>query len=100
MSEQVFECRVCLPLDDESEISRTLARAFPVMTWVEGDSSWDKVRVIGQSAERTIRIYRYESPGPFLLTITLASGGEDEWAALRSEVLSALAGRVWKPLEP
>src|SRR5438105_3424055 len=100
MPEQVFQCRVCLPTDSETAILGALEEAFPSMQWAEGDSSWDKVRVWGEDRDRKIRIYRYESPGPFLLTITLNSGGEAESLALRSEVLAALGGVVWKPLEP
>jgi hypothetical protein len=97
---QVFECRVCLALDDESAIWSALQKAFPAIEWSESDSSWDKIRVTGKGKDWTVRIYRYESPGPFLLTITLARGGEAECAALRAQMLSVLGGVIWKPLEP
>src|SRR5438876_478421 len=104
MPEQVFTCRVCLPTDSESSIRMALEKAFPAMQWDEGDSFWDKVRVWGKDADRSIQIYRYESPGPFSLTITFmrqsSSNAEIEWVTFRGAVLAALHGTLWKPLEP
>src|SRR5262245_10071499 len=69
VAEQTFECRICLPSDDDSAIRFALQKAFPSMHWEEGDCVWDKVHVWGQGPDATIRVYRYESPGPFDLTI-------------------------------
>lgn len=80
-----------------------LQKALPSLQWGEGDSSWDKVRVWGQSPAATVRVYRYESPGPFRLTIRLAPEAadvEEEYRAIRDKVLLALDAKVWKPLEP
>jgi hypothetical protein len=75
------------------------------MQWDEGDSSWDKVRVSGKSPRSTVTIYRYESPGPFQLTIAFQKQDEEEdlehaYRELRDQVLDALEGRIWKPLQP
>jgi hypothetical protein len=91
-----FECRICCPLPDESAIRTALEKGLPSLLWEEGDSSWDKIRVSGTGADVTVGIYRYESPGPFRLTIALQKGGDlEEW---RDRVLAALKGRVWEPL--
>jgi hypothetical protein len=99
-----FECLICTSQEDESAIRIRLEKALPSLRWGEGDSSWDKVRVVGHSAVATVSVYRYESPGPFRLTISLqtpeASGVEEEYRALRDKVLLALDAKVWKPLEP
>ena len=99
-----FECQICTSLDDESAIMHRLQEALPSLQWGEGDSSWDKVRVAGHSAVATASVYRYESPGPFKLTIRLrVTEGvdiEEEYRALREKVLLALDAKVWKPLEP
>ena len=74
------------------------------MQWEEGDSSYDKVRVWGESPRATIRVYRYESPGPFELTIVVQRSGDEDveqvYRALRDKVLTALNASVWKRLEP
>ncbi len=75
------------------------------MQWDQGDSSWDKVRVSGKSPRSTVTIYRYESPGPFQLTMVFQQQEEEEdleYASreLRDQVLDALRGRIWKPLQP
>lgn len=93
-----LECRICTVLDDEFEISSRLQNAIPSFTWEDGDSSWDKVRVWGESADGVIRIYRYESPGPFRLTISLQP--ELDLNSILQQILEALNARVWKALEP
>jgi hypothetical protein len=104
MQEQVFKCRICLPTEDESNIRHALEKALPSMRWHEGDSSWDKVRVWGEGPDATVRIYRYEGPGPFDLTVTLktpeGTDAEQACLALRDRVVLALRGKVWKPLAP
>jgi len=68
------------------------------MQWEEGDSYWDKIRVWGEGPDAEIRIYRYESPGPFALTITIkaeeGADAETAYLSLRDKVLHALSGRV------
>lgn len=99
-----FKCRICIPLDDEHTIFTRLREALPALRWGEGDSSWDKIRVWGESTDVMVRVYRYESPGPFDLTLrfrTLAgASAEREYRALRDQVLAALSASLWKPLEP
>jgi hypothetical protein len=68
------------------------------MSWGEGDSSYDKVRGWGKSADSSISIYRYEAPGPFRLTIEAPS--DDECEALHDRVLLALNATAWRRLEP
>lgn len=104
--EIAFECLIESPLDDEYKILLALRARLPELTWDEGDSSWDKVRVWGKSAKCGINVYRYESPGPFLLTITLASeaypANEIELAyyALRVRVLEALQASIFERHPP
>jgi hypothetical protein len=84
-------------------IATRLQEALPLFHWREGDSSWDKVRVWGHSLAATVKVYRYESPGPFKLTISLAPEAadvEEEYRTVRDKVLVALDAKVWKPLEP
>jgi hypothetical protein len=104
MKEQEFRCRLCIPLDDEHGIFTRLRTALPALRWGEGDSSWDKIRVWGEAADVMVRVYRYESPGPFDLTIRIGTpggvGAEREYHALRDKVLVALNASVWKPLVP
>ncbi len=98
-----MECRICSPLSDEWDIKLALERKLPLLRWQEGDSSWDKVRVWGEGSETSITVYRYESPGPFQLTIDLERQEADcERASqeLRDQVVEALNGWIWKPLEP
>jgi hypothetical protein len=99
-----FECQICTSQEDESAIRIRLEKALPSFQWGEGDSSWDKVRVVGHSAVAMVSVYRYEGPGPFRLTIRLrapeAAGVEEEYRAVRDKVLLALDAKVWKPLEP
>jgi hypothetical protein len=93
-----LECRICLSPDwSEGQICFALARALPALAWSDGDSSWDKIRVSGNAPNGdSIRVYRYEGPGPFLLTIHTAGNADPLLAA----VLAALDATVWKPLEP
>jgi hypothetical protein len=104
MPAQEFKCRICLAESDESPIRHALEKALPSMQWHGGDSSWDKVRVWGEGPDANIRIYRYEGPGPFELTITLktleGTDARQAYVALRQEVVLALHGQVWIPLEP
>jgi len=98
-----FDCLICTSHDDESVIMTRLQEALPSLQWGEGDSSWDKVRVWGHSPAATVKVYRYESPGPFKLTISLAPKAadvEEEYRAVRDKVLVALDAKVWKALEP
>jgi hypothetical protein len=93
-----FKCRISTDLDDEFEIMKKLAKALPELRWDEGDSSWDKVRVWGEGADTWVRVYRYESPGPFELTVRLPIEGatpvEDRYEAIREKVLAALQATV------
>ena len=98
MSAHQLTCRICIPVQDESAIRDALAKAIPALQWEEGDSSYDKIRVWGASGGVTVRIYRYESPGPFQLTVAAASPAVS--LALHDQVLEALHATVWKPLEP
>jgi hypothetical protein len=97
-AERKFECQIDSPLDDESAISRALEKALPSLEWGEGDSSWDKVRVLGERPDVFISVYRYESPGSFRLQIVLRSPDvgtdEREYLALRDKVLVALRATV------
>jgi hypothetical protein len=80
-----------------------LERKLPVLRWQEGDSSWDKVRVWGKGPGTSVTVFRYESPGPFRLTIELErqeADFEHAFKELRDEVVEALNGWIWKPLEP
>lgn len=99
MKEQEFRCRLCIPLEDEDDIFTRLRTALPVLRWSEGDSSWDKIRVWGETTDVMVRVYRYESPGPFDLTICIqtpaGAGAEKEYHALRDKVLVALNASVW-----
>jgi hypothetical protein len=102
-NDREFECLICTCLDDESVIMTRLQEALPSFHWGEGDSTWDKVRVWGHSPAATVKVYRYESPGPFKLTIRLAPEAADvdeEYRSIRDKVLVALEAKVWKPLEP
>ncbi len=90
------------PQSDEWVMKNLLQAKLPFLKWEEGDSSWDKIRVWGQDAQTMIRVYRYESPGPFKLTIALeqqeGSEIEQSYLELRDKVLSALDGSLSKPL--
>ncbi len=107
MKELEFECKICGFVESESFIRRSLEKAFPSLLWEEGDSSWDKIRVWGESQKGKIafiRVYRYEAPGAFELTIILRtpddrSGGQ-LYHAVRRRVLRALDARLWRPLKP
>jgi hypothetical protein len=100
----MFECRICSPLSDEHAIRLALEKKLPLMQWDEGDSSWDKVRVSGNNAQASITVYRYESPGPFQLTIVLEKGTvanlEQTYHELRGQVLEALHGSLQQRLTP
>ena len=90
---QILECRICSPLSDEWDIKLALERKLPLLRWQEGDSSWDKVRVWSKCPETSITVYRYESPGPFQLTIDLErqeGDFEHDSRELRDQVLEAL----------
>jgi hypothetical protein len=99
-----FECQICTSQEDEYAILTRLQKALPSLQWGEGDSSWDKIRVCGRNPVAMVSVYRYESPGPFRLTIRLrapeAADVEEEYRAIRDKVLLALDAKVWKPLEP
>ena len=104
MKQKIFKCRICSPLDSDAGIRSTLETKLPFMQWHEGDSSWDKVRVSGKDPRSTVTIYRYESPGPFQLTIAFDQRDEQEdleraYRDLRDQVLEALDGKVWTPLQ-
>jgi hypothetical protein len=94
ITEREFECRISIRLEDEDDICRKLHKALPALKWQAGDSSWDKIRVWGQTADVFVRVYRYEEPGPFSLTVRLrrpeGSSAESEYHALRDTVLLAL----------
>jgi hypothetical protein len=98
MSAHELTIRICIPAREESAVRDALAQALPELQWEEGDSSYDKIRVWGAARDVAIRLYRYESPGPFQLTVTAASPSES--LALRDRVLEALHATLWKPLEP
>ena len=99
-NEQKFECRICLDLS-ETAIRLALQKALPAFQWEEGDCVWDKIRVIGTSPDAWIRIYRYEGPGPFDLTMRLKTPeAEKVYLALREKILHELGGTIWKRLEP
>jgi hypothetical protein len=104
VKERELEWRICTPYGSESDIRTRLQSALPALRWSEGDSSWDKVRVWGESPDLKVRVYRYESPGPFDLSIWLRTPGRagagQEYYAIRGQVLAALKASVWKPLEP
>lgn len=91
-------------MSSESSIRDALRKTLPALHWEESDSSWDKIRVWGTSADVVVKLYRYESPGPLDLTIVLKGreGGDAErsWLELRDQVLQALDATIWKPLEP
>jgi hypothetical protein len=94
MQEREFRCRICIPLDDEHDIFNRLRTALPALHWGEGDSSWDKIRVWGETTDVLVRVYRYESPGSFDLMIRIRPPGgtdaEREYHSLRERVLVAL----------
>ena len=107
MTVQEFECKICGLIESESAIRSSLEKTFPSLRWEEGDSSWDKIRVWGEGQKGDIdfiRIYRYESPGAFDLTVRLrvADGvdGEQEYLKIRQRLLDALGAHLWKPLKP
>jgi hypothetical protein len=81
-------------LDDEGKIRDALERKLPELVWEDGDSYWDKVRVWGTGEGVKVRVYRYESPGPFALTVTVEADGAGEadrkLAAMRNAVAAAL----------
>ena len=85
-----------MPHDDESYIQRLLSKALPAFEWEEGDSSWDKVRVWGASGDVRVWIYRYESPGPFRLTVRLPAsvGTEQKYRELRDQLLASLGAEL------
>ncbi len=89
-------CSILLEIASESALRAHLARAMPDLSWEESDSSWDKVRVTGTSANAWVQIYRYEEPGPFTLTIRVHLDGAGAAAAavetLRARVLAATVG--------
>jgi hypothetical protein len=99
MKEPEFRCQLCIPLDDEHDILTKLRTALPALRWSEGDSSWDKIHVWGETADVMVRVYRYESPGPFDLTIRIQAlggdGAEKEYHSLRDKVLVALDASMW-----
>jgi hypothetical protein len=101
MKEREFRCRICIPLDDEHDIFNRLRTALPALRWGEGDSSWDKIRVWGETTDVLVRVYRYESPGSFDLMIRIrppgGAGAEREYHSLRVKVLVALNASVWNP---
>jgi hypothetical protein len=89
-----FRCQILMDWDSESDILAGLKEAFPDLQWQEGDSSWDKVRVWGESGDAHIRVYRYESPGPFDLTIRIPGADDDQFVAMRDKVLATLGATV------
>jgi hypothetical protein len=99
-----FKCRICIPDPDESAIRAKLQQALPSFQWQEGDSSWDKIRVWTESPIAVISIYRYESPGPFELSIRMptpdGAESEEQSRVVRDKLLAALGAKIWKPLEP
>jgi hypothetical protein len=96
--ENKFLCLIDLYSPSESGIRMALERTLPSLRWEEGDSSWDKIRVWGTGPGIMIRVYRYEEPGPFDLTITIKGPQNEEtretYLALRDKVLQALGGRL------
>lgn len=94
LHEHTFVCQIRFAEMDEGEIRSALERALPEMLWEEGDSVWDKILVSGQSVVASVRVFRYEDPGPFELKITLRlpEGADAQQAsfALRARVLRAL----------
>jgi len=101
ITEREFECRISIRLEDEDDICRKLRKALPALKWQTGDSAWDKIRVWGQTADVFVRVYRYEEPGPFLLTVRLrrqeSVSAESEYHALRGTVLVALDATLQEP---
>jgi len=104
VKEQEFECKFYSLVEDESAIRRSLEKSFPSLHFEEGDSFWDKIRVWGVRQDGNIaliRVYRYEGPGAFELTVRLripdGANGEREYAHIRQQVLQALGGTMWKP---
>src|SRR5262249_23814721 len=100
LREPSFECLIDIPLDEESHIYYTLVEKLPSMQWEEGDSSWDKVRVWATGGRTRIRIFRYEGPGPFRLTITFQQpepNVDQAYLALRDRLLEALDATLWQP---
>jgi hypothetical protein len=99
VTEPEFRCRICIPIDEEHDIFTRLRKALPALRWSEGDSSWDKIRVWGETTDIMVRVHRHESPGPFDLTIRIrtqgGAGAEREYHALRDQVLVALDASVW-----
>jgi hypothetical protein len=89
-----FRCQILMDLDSEVDIRGKLREAFPDIRWQEGDSSWEKVRVWGESGDAHIRVYRHESPGPFELMIRLPTADDDRFVAMRDRVLAALKATV------
>jgi hypothetical protein len=89
-----YECWINIPLDDEDFISGALRKAFPALKWEAGDSSWDKIKVWGESSQFWVSVYRYEEPGPFRLRIQLktpdAASDQEDFRAIRETVLAAL----------
>jgi hypothetical protein len=103
MDEQTFVLEICSLLDDEWNMRRALEKKLPSLKWEEGDSSWGKVRVWGKNAQFHVRIYRYEPPGTFRLTIAIGQGVENVEQAykdLRDAVLQALDGSICEAPEP
>jgi hypothetical protein len=94
ITEREFECQISIRIEIEDDICDKLRDALPAWKWQTGDSEWDKIRVWGQTADVFVRVYRYEEPGPFLLTVRLrrpeGSNAENEYHALRDMVLVAL----------
>jgi hypothetical protein len=97
-AERAFECQIDIPYQNEDVICDKLRRASPALRWQTGDSSWDKIRVWGQAAGVFVRVYRYEEPGPFDLTVRLrtpeGADAESRYHALRDTVLVALRGTM------
>jgi hypothetical protein len=98
ITEREFGCRISIRLEDEDDICRKLRKALPALKWQTGDSEWDKIRVWGETADVFVRVYRYEEPGLFLLTVRLktpdAASAEREYHVLRDTVLLALEATV------
>ena len=80
-----------VPAKIDPAVELTLRKEFTELKWHDHAENWGKVRIegISQNAPRYLNIWvvRKESPGPFLLTVTI--GAQDQSRRRRSTMKSS-----------
>jgi len=89
-----FESRIDVPARTEPHIEARLRKEFPECKWQDHAENWDKVRIQGISTNAPLHldiwIGRNESPGPFHLTVAIATKNQSEAEQVHQEVIRRL----------